>query len=741
MRFYLTVIVVCLTWSGGAALAQAPQGASSEERTAVAARAASPIALDGRLDEAAWQVAPVAREFIQNEPREGERATFDTEVRVVYDDEAIYFGVVAADPEPSRIIVTDLKKDYAVDGSDAFVILLDTFHDGRNGYQFATNPAGAKWDAQLANEGRDFNVNWDGIWAVEARIGETGWTAEIMIPFRTLKFADRDPQTWGINFRRKVRRLNEDSFWSPLPRIYGLERVSMAGTLDGLRGIRAGRNLRIKPYMSTSGSTVGRLPTEGDFDGGVDVKYGVTTGLVWDFTVNTDFSQVEADEQQVNLTRFSLFFPEKRDFFLENVGMFDFGSTGGGGGGNSSGAIFYGSRLSRVPQMRLFFTRRIGLSDDGQVIPIVAGTRLSGRAGAYSVGALNIQQGDAPGVESANVTAIRVRRDILTNSDIGAVLLNKDDAGPSYNRMAGVDANFRFGFLTLNGVVARSMSAERVVPGAGNEYAGRGFAQYQDRTWQFRWGLDAIGGQFENELGFVPQRGVNGQSANVARAFRSSGLPGWAREIRPHWEFELYTRQEDGSLDQRFSGYHLPLEFSNGGFAEIGVNTFAEVIRVPFTLNGARSAVVSTGRHEFTEYFALFNGNPAAPVTPAVRYSFGTFYNGYKRSYSIGPSTRPNEKLNVSLNLQINDIDLPGVSYVSKLATARVNYSFSTSVFLNALVQYNTDTNQLSSNVRFNIIHRPLSDFFFVYNERRDERTNSRLDRALIAKLTYMLAL
>src|SRR5688572_15574361 len=514
MRFYLTVIVVCLTWSGGAALAQAPQGASAEERTAVAARAASPIALDGRLDEAAWQVAPVAREFIQNEPREGERATFDTEVRVVYDEEAIYFGVVAADPEPSRIVVTDLKKDYAVDGSDAFVILLDTFHDGRNGYQFATNPAGAKWDAQLANEGRDFNVNWDGIWSVETRIDEAAWVAEIVIPFRTLRFADRDPQTWGINFRRKVRRLNEDSYWSPLPRIYGLERVSMAGTLDGLRGIRAGRNIRIKPYVSTNGSTVGQLPTRGDFDGGLDLKYGVTTGLVWDFTVNTDFSQVEADEQQVNLSRFSLFFPEKRDFFLENAGMFDFGSTGGFFG-NNTGAISYGSRLSRVPQMRLFFSRRIGLSEDGQALPIVAGTRLSGRAGAYSIGALNIQQGDAAGIVNANVTAVRLRRDILTNSDVGAVLLNKDEAGAGYNRMTGFDANFRFGFLTLNGVAARSMSDEARVPGAGNEYVAKGYAQYLDRTWQFRWGVDAIGGQFENELGFIPQRGVNVQTGNI----------------------------------------------------------------------------------------------------------------------------------------------------------------------------------------------------------------------------------
>jgi hypothetical protein len=739
MRFHIVATALLLSCAGPV-LAQTPQAASSEERTTTVVRADGPIAVDGRLDEPAWQAAPATRGFIQNEPREGDAATFDTEVRIVYDDEAIYFGVVAADSEPSRIIVADLKKDYAVDGSDAFVILLDTFHDGRNGYQFATNPAGAKWDAQLANEGRDFNVNWDGIWSVETRITETGWVAEVVIPFRTLKFADRDPQTWGINFRRKVRRLNEDSFWSPLPRIYGLERVSMAGTLDGLRGIRAGRNLRIKPYFSTSGSTVGRQPTRGDVDGGLDVKYGVTTGLVWDFTVNTDFSQVEADEQQVNLTRFNLFFPEKRDFFLENAGMFDFGSTGGFFG-NNTGAIFYGSRLSRVPQMRLFFSRRIGLSEDGQALPIVAGTRLSGRAGAYSVGALNIQQGDAAGSVDANITAIRLRRNVLRNSDIGAVLLNKDEAGAGYNRMAGVDANFRFGYLTLNGVAGRSMSDTPLRPGAGNEYVGRSFAEYRDRTWRFRYGLDAIGGQFENDLGFTPQRGVHVQSSNVSRAFRPSWFPAWVRESQPHWEFELVTEQEDGSLDQRFSGVHLPLELSNGGFIEMGVNTYAEAIDVPFTLNPARRAAVSVGRHAFTEYFALVNGDPAAPVTPAVRYSFGTFYDGYKRSYSIGPSMRPNENLNASLNLQINDIDLPGVSFVSTLATARVNYSFTTSVFLNALLQYNTDTRQLSSNLRFNIIHRPLSDFFLVYNERRDERTNARLDRTLIAKFTYMLAM
>src|SRR5258705_4715846 len=424
------------------------------EKRLSAVRASGNIMVDGALDEPAWSTAPVANGFIQNDPREGTAATYDTEVRVLYTDDALYFGVWAKDGEPSKIIVSDLKKDYSTGGSDGFRIVLDTFHDGRNGYQFATNPAGAKWDSQMANEGRDNNANWDGIWDVKTRITETGWFAEIWIPFRTLKFGDEDPQVWGINFERKLRRLNEDSYWSPLPRIYDAQRVSLAGTLEGMRGLHAGNSIRVKPYVLSSGSRVTTRPLAGDFQGGVDVKYGVTSGLVWDFTVNTDFSQVEADEQQVNLTRFNLFFPEKRDFFLENQGIFSFGDDRNNGGGGNFGA----GRTNQIQDMRLFFSRRIGLSDDGQALPILGGTRLSGRQGAYSVGALNIQQREDGGVPATNFTSLRLRRDILANSDVGAVLLDKEVAGPDFNRLAGFDANFRFGDLIMNGFAAKTFS-------------------------------------------------------------------------------------------------------------------------------------------------------------------------------------------------------------------------------------------------------------------------------------------
>jgi hypothetical protein len=667
---------------------------------------------------------------------------------MLYDDDAVYFGVVATDPEPAKIIVTDLKKDYAVDASDAFAVLLDTFHDGRNGYEFATNPSGAKWDAQVTNEGREINANWDGIWDVRTRMTAAGWIAEIRIPFRALKFANADPQTWGINFRRKVRRLNEDSYWSPVPRIYGLERVSRAGTLDGMRGIRTGKNVRVKPYVLSSGSTLGRQRTEGDVQGGVDVKYGVTNGLVWDFTVNTDFAQVEADEQQVNLTRFNLFFPEKRDFFLENSGVFGFGLPDAANYGTvGAGSIVFGGRQNGTPDMRLFFSRRIGLSDAGDALPILGGTRLTGRAGAYSIGALNIQQRSSggglsatPRADSANFTALRVRRDILANSDIGAVLLNKEQQGPAYNRMAGVDANFRFGFLQVNGFVAKTMSPVPIAA-AGNSFVGRGNLNYQDRSWQLRARFDAIGNTFDDQLGFVPRRGVNDQFAYVARTIRSGAFPKWLRELRPHWQFDTFTRQQDRALDSRQQDLHLPFFLSNGGFMEVGANTNVEVIRTPFVLNGARRAVIDPGRHEYTEYFITYAGNGAARVTPAFKYSLGRFYDGYRRSYAVGPTFHVNEKLGASVNLQVNDIALRTVSYVSTLVTTRINYNFNTKTFLNALLQYTTDTHQLSSNIRFNVIHRPLSDFFFVYNEHRDERAGVRQDRSLIAKLTYMLAL
>jgi hypothetical protein len=713
-------------------------GTARLERTLNIRRAAGPVVLDGVLDEVAWADAPIAKNFIQNDPREGQPATFDTEVRIIYDDDAIYFGVFAKDDEPGRIIVNDLKKDFNTGSSDGFSVMLDTFNDRRNGYQFSTNPAGAKWDAQMANEGRESNANWDGIWEVRTAITEIGWYAEMKIPFLTLKFRESDPQTWGLNFERKVRRLNEDSYWSPLPRIYGLDRASLAGTIEGMRGVRPGKMLRIKPYALSSSNAVSGLKTEGDFDAGLDVKYGVTSGLTWDFTVNTDFSQVEADEQQVNLSRFSLFFPEKRDFFLENSGIFQFGGgaqMGGGGGGGGGGG-----RQNAAQDMRLFFSRQIGLSADGGSIPILAGTRLTGRVGGSSVGILNIQQREEGDVPSTNFTALRLRRDILANSDVGVVLLNKEQEGPLYNRVAGVDANFRFGFLTVDGYAVKTFTPDSLVAADGENFAARGNVSYQSRTFQFRVQQTAIGERFNDEMGFVPRLGVDSTFVATGYAFRPAMLAKIGiRETRPHWQMDRYSRRDGQGLESRYMDFHWPFNFNDGGMVEIGVNPNVEEIRSPFTINSARAVQVQPGHYDFNEFFVLWRTNASARVSLESRFSNGGFYDGHRRGYVMGPSVRLSETFNASLNLQINDIELSTGSFVSKLVTSRVNYNFNTRMFLNALLQYNTDSRQLSSNVRFNLIHRPLSDIFLVYNERHDERID-RVDRALIAKMTYLVA-
>jgi len=710
------------------------------ERRLPATRTTEPIVLDGALDEAAWREAPLANGFVQNEPHEGQPATFDTDVRILHDDQALYFGVFAHDDEPSAVIVSELKKDFNTASSDGFFIVIDTFSDQRNGFEFAINPAGAKWDAQMSNEGREVNSNWDGVWDVRTRIGKNGWFAEIRIPFRTLKFSDRDPQTWGLNFERRLRRRSEDSYWSPVPRIYSLDRVSMAGSIDQLRRLRPGRNLRLKPFGTTSSSTVGANAATGDVDAGVDVKYGITNGLTIDATINTDFSQVEADEQQVNLTRFSVLFPEKRDFFLENSGIFQFGlpTTGTVTVGGSSPAA--SGRQNTPPDTRMFFSRQIGLSDAGDAIPILAGARVSGRAGPYSIGMLDIQQRAEGAVPSANFTAVRVQRAILANSDVGLLVLNKDPKGSAYNRAAGVDANLRFGRLGLGAYAIKTAAPSATVPGNGEDHSARVNFTYQSRQWVARGAYETIGQRFRDELGFVPRIGVDHRAAYA----RMNVRPDWAtrigiREIGPHLHFDQFDRRSDGGIESRYFDWHVVLQMNDSGFFESGVNRNVEGTLTPFTLNSARGVRIAPAVYHFNEYFALYRSNNAARFSFEARYSDGGLYDGARRGYAIAPAVRVNEHFNASVGVQVNDIDLPIASYVSTLVATRLNYSVNTRLFINALVQYNTDTHQWSSNARLNLIHRPLSDFFFVYNERRLETTGDLVDRSVIAKVTWLM--
>jgi hypothetical protein len=700
------------------------------------------ITIDGKLDEADWAEAPRASEFIQREPDEGEAASERMEIRVLYDKDNLYFAIVAKDTEVGHIIISELKKDFNTDNGDSVQIVLDTFHDERNAYQFIINPAGAKWDAQIANEGREVNQSWDGVWYVKTRIADDGWTAEIAIPFKTLKFPRAPVQTWGINFQRTLRRRNEDSLWAPVPRIYSVQRVSLAGTLEGLEGIEPGSNIKIKPYIFSSFAQNGVAKTHKfDRDAGVDVKYGITSGLTWDFTYNTDFSQVEADEQQINLTRYSLLFPEKRDFFLENSGIFQFGvpnASFGGGGGGGGGNNLYQTISPRANSSRndliLFFSRTIGLSDSGDAIPILGGTRLTGSAGKYRIGLLNIQQRAFGSINATNFSVGRVSRNILANSDIGVMVTNKEvNNSPIYNRSIGADANFRFGqAVTVNGFIAKT-----VTPGnSDRNLASRMAFQYRDRIWQLSGTYTSVQENFHNEMGFTPRVGIRKFSSIASYTWRPESWRRLIREIRPHWQLD-YVLDPNGRLQTRYNDFHLPFQFQNGAMIELGKNPTLEYFFEPFKISGT---TITPRQYKFDEYFILGNTDNSRRLSGSWRWSTGKFYSGYKHSYVGGATFRANHKLNTSLSYTYNNISLAEGRINQKLLAARVNYGFSTTMFLNALIQYNSDTNQWSSNVRFNIIHRPLSDIFVVYNEHRDSISGNLIDRALIAKMTYMIS-
>jgi Domain of unknown function (DUF5916)/Carbohydrate family 9 binding domain-like len=710
---------------------QSPDG----RRAVTALEARSPIALDGALDEEVWQTSEPASGFVQAEPHEGQPATEWTEVRLAFDRDALYIGVFCHDTEAADVIVNDIRKDFTPGEQDTFEVILDTFADRRNGFVFVTNAAGAKSDTQIANEGRDVNTSWDAVWTVATKHDAAGWSAEIRIPFKTLRFERGVDRIWGVNFSRRIRRKNEIDYWSPVPRVYNLYRASLGGNLTGLPDASQGRNLRIKPWISADST---RPVGGGGFDSaahaGVDVKYGITPSLTLDVTAKPDFAQAEADEQQVNLTQFSLYYPEKREFFLENSGVFYFGD------------IPRESRLGNnrfsppEEEMLLFFSRRIGLTPGGEAIPIDAGARLTGRAGAYGVGLMTIQtdpEGTAPG---DNYTVLRGRRDILGTSDVGGIFLSRQSTNSAdYNRVYGADANFRFyRALSINAFVAKSET-----PGVTDgQMSGKGSIVWNNNFLHTQYSLLSVGDNFRDDIGFVKRIGIRKHFADFGVRPRPAGLRKYGiRELHPHTRYNIYTDQSNVKVTHT-NHVAMSVFFENGANVEFAANPRFERIVTPFRIRPDQS--FPAGQYGWTEYNLLVETNHSKMVSASLDLTTGGFWSGTQRSTKVGLIVRPSYHLLLDLALQRNDIDLPLPmhAFVTNLVTSRIGYAFSTRTFLDTLLQYNTDLKQLSANVRFDLIHRPLSDLFVVYNEQQltDQPTPVNTGRGLILKYTHMLA-
>ncbi len=697
-------------------------GANVDDKRITAVYIEEKIVVDGNLDEPEWSLAQPATDFIQNDPDMGEPATERTEVRILYDNEYLYLGVYCFDSAGREgLTLTEIFRDVGDRENDYFSIVLDTFDDDRNAFLFGMNPAGSKRDGQLQANGANNNFNWDAIWRLKSKITDSGWQAEAAIPFRTLRFVQKEGQlVWGVNFSRHIRRRNEFSTWAPVPRPHKVSAVSFAGTLEGLGGILQGRNLYLKPYLSAP--IIRREGDDVDFvpEVGVDVKYGLTPGLTLDLTVNTDFAQVEADRQQINLTRFNLFFPEKRDFFLENAGIFGFGK---------SQERPFGSSSSRdlIP----FFSRRIGISESRRV-RILGGARLSGRVSDYTLGILSLQTDDFEETPSTNFTVVRLRRDLFRSSDFGGIFINKQESEGTHNRTYGIDAHLRFfDFLDVFPFVLKTDSPDR----KGDDTAANISVAWGDPFWDVQAEYITIGENLNPEVGFVPRTGIRKSRGRFGVKPRPGERVSWIRQLEPSTEVHYITDPE-GVLETRILENRFSIRFEDNSYLSFGHRGSFERLDEPFQIRPGQE--IPVGDYRFDEFSVSFSGDQTRLLIPDVSLQTGGFFDGDKDSYSLGLSVRPNYHFTAEVSWEHDEVDLPSGDFTTNLINTQLLYSFNTSMFLNALIQYNSTVQEIESNIRFNIIYKPLSDFFLVYNERRSTTGEVR-ERALIGKVTYVL--
>ncbi|HUE85211.1 MAG TPA: DUF5916 domain-containing protein [Vicinamibacterales bacterium] len=706
---------------------------SRERPSAQATRVDQAPRIDGTLDEAVWRLAPVLDQFTQQEPTEGQPASDRTEVRVLYDHAHLYIGVTAFASEP--VVATEMRRDAdRLFDEDNFQVILDTFHDSRNGYMFLTTPLGAKLEQQVFDEGEgggrgttaNVNRNWDGIWDAAAQITPDGWTAEMMIPVSTVRFVPGQT-IWGVNFMRHVRRRNELVYWAPIPKAYTLTRVSLAGELTGLDGLSRGLDLKLKPFVlagvQRNASGPSTATTRWPRDIGLDARYGVTAGLNLDVTANTDFAQVEVDEQQVNLTRFGLFFPEKRDFFLENSNLFTMGT---------------GSAFTSAPvQTDLFFSRRIGLSAEGQPIPIVGGARLTGKVGANSVAVLDIQTERAFERPGDNFFVGRYSRDILRRSRIGALFVNKESMGGSthFNRTMGVDGNFAIG----RSLQVNSFLAKTATPGlSGKDMAFYGRIAYRDPSWNLWLNYLDVQDNFNAEAGFVQRRGIRTTKAYFSPTPRPKS--GRIRLMEPMYVLTYMTDQAN-RLIGRIHHYMLGTTLQDASFINVIFQQNLDVVDVPFRIQPG--VVIPTGSYRMNEWTLTYNTSPGRRLYQRLSFSPNEFYGGTRRQATAAMGARATSRLSAELQYNRNDVNMPWGTFLINLTTLRVDYTFSPKMTIRSLTQYNSATREISNNIRYNVIHRPGSDLYVVYNELRQTGLPTDVfaqkDRQLVVKLSYLL--
>jgi hypothetical protein len=695
-----------------------------------AVRTERPPTVDARLDEPEWALSDSATDFVQQLPNTGMPARFRTVVRVLYDADHLYVGAVNYDPEPGKAIIAGLERDFVSSNSDALGIGLDTFHDRRNSFLFIVNPKGAVRDEQTYDDSRTVVEAWEGVVAVKTATvrtatGDSAWVLEMAIPLRTLRFDERRAvQEWGLNFVRRVRRVNESSYWAPLERQYRVHRMSKAGTLTGLAGLRQGRNLQIKPYAVTSRSEGAQVPEAArgaHADAGLDLKYGLTPSLTLDATYNTDFSQVEVDQEQVNLTRFSLFFPERREFFIENAGAFTFGDV-------EERGYRVGASLR---DFTLFNSRRIGLTRDGRPTPIIGGGRVSGRVGGWNVGLLDMHTRDALGEPGEHFAVGRARRNVLGNSDVG-LLVSSRMGGGAYNRSYGVDANIR----PVGNLVANTYLAASDADGESSDgYAARASVAYRGKLWNSSTMWKRVSDDFDPGLGFVRRSGIQQWFATTGVHARPPLRI--VQELNPYVEAD-YITDLGAELETRTLTAGVDLFFQPDGELSVEARDQFDQLDAAFTVFPGRE--IPAGGYAWRDATVTFQSGQGRALSGSVSATGGGFYDGTRRSASASLAWRPRYDLVFEGSVQRNDVEREAGDFTADLASLRLRYARSTRLFGSAFVQYNTQARAFVTNARVNLRYGPLSDVFLVYTERRATNSGVRNERSVALKMTRMAA-
>jgi hypothetical protein len=690
-----------------AAAPESPQGAATAAFATPTVQAEplgaeERIVLDGSLDEAVWARAVPATQFLQMEPVEGERATEATEVRVAFDRDRLYIGVMLYDSDPGGIIAHQRQRDAGLGSDDRFMWILDTFLDGRSGYFFEINPAGLMGDGLLRqSSGSNVNKSWNGIWDARVVRGSLGWTAEIAIPFRTLNF---DPKlaAWGINFQRTVRRKNEESLWSGYRRTEGLTSPIHAGRLTGLAGLSQGLGLEARPYVAASAGSGSPPRALGPTDLGVDLAYSLTPSLRAALTVNTDFAETDTDARQVNLTRFPISFPEQRQFFLEGSGVYQFSPASG---------------------VNPFFSRRIGLSA-GRPVPILYGARLGGQSGPYELGLLQVRTGRDAGLPGEEFTVARVRRNLFAQSTLGLIYTRRGtetlgEVAPAPARhTTGADLDlFTSTFLGNKNLQLEAfyvLHTDPVRPGATRlgARAARGFRlNYPNDTWRMHVSLREFGEAWDPAVGFAPRRGFRRLQPTVTWAPR----PTWqaVRQLRFSTEFQhltdLHGRLETQTLDLT----PLSLEFESGdGFGTRWSSAF-ERLAAPFTIY--ESVVVPAGEYRFNGVSTWVETARRRRVWASGELRRGEFWAGRRRTFSTQLGLRPAPGVSLTTEWERQDVHLPGGAFTTNLLRLNSAWHGSPWWSISGNVQYDDVSRLLGLYSRLRWIVRPGSDVYLVY--------------------------